>query len=73
MRRLRIAVDQDKCVASTMCVNTARATFALDESGKSSVVNVQGDPEETILDAAESCPVGAISITDADSGEQIFP
>lgn len=73
MPRLRIIVDQDKCVGSTTCINTARATFALDESGKSSVVNAQGDPEEIVIEAAESCPVGAISITDADTGEQIFP
>lgn len=73
MRRLRIIVDQDKCVGSTTCINTARATFALDELGKSSVVNAQGDPEEIVIEAAESCPVGAISITDADTGEQICP
>lgn len=73
MRRLRISVDQAKCVGSTTCINTAQQTFALDDSGKSSVVNAQGDPEATIIEAAESCPVGAITVEDAESGERLFP
>ena len=30
-------------------------------------------PEELILEAAENCPVAAITVTDADTGEQLFP
>jgi ferredoxin len=73
MRRLRITVDQNKCVGSTTCINTAQKTFALDDSGKSSVVNPQGDPENIILEAAASCPVGAIIVEDAETGERLFP
>jgi ferredoxin len=73
MRRLRITVDQAKCVGSTTCINTAHATFALDQSGKSSVVNPQGDPEAIVIEAAESCPVGAITVEDAETGERLFP
>jgi ferredoxin len=73
MRRLRITVDHNKCVGSTTCINTAQATFALDESGKSSVVNPQGDSEAIILEAAESCPVGAITVEDVETGERLFP
>ena len=73
MRRLRISVDHNKCVGSTMCVNTARTTFVLDDSGKSSVSNPQGDTEEKILEAAENCPVSAIAVEDAETGERRFP
>jgi ferredoxin len=73
MRRLHLSVDQNKCVGSTTCINTARATFALDQSGKSSVVNPQGDTEAIILEAAQGCPVGAITIEDAETGERLFP
>ena len=73
MRRLRISVDHTKCVGSTMCVNTARATFVLDESGKSSVSNPQGDTEEKIMEAAENCPVSAITVEDAETGERRLP
>jgi len=72
MGRLRISVDHNKCVGSTMCINTARATFVLDDSGKSSASNPQGDTEEKILEAAESCPVSAIAIEDAETGERLF-
>ncbi|MCS6925636.1 MAG: ferredoxin [Candidatus Binatia bacterium] len=73
MRRLRISVDRAKCVASTLCVHTAPAVFALDATGKSSVVNPAGDTEEHILAAAEGCPVSAIVVEDADTGERLFP
>ena len=73
MRRLRISVDPDKCVGSTMCINTARGVFALDDSNKSSVVNPAGNTEEKILEAAESCPVSAITVEDAETGERLFP
>lgn len=73
MRQLRITVGQNKCVGSTTCLHTARATFALDQSGKSSVVNPHGDAEATVIEAAESCPVGAITVEDAETGERLFP
>ncbi|MEW6299613.1 MAG: ferredoxin [Thermodesulfobacteriota bacterium] len=73
MRRLRIHVDQTKCVASTMCVHTAPAVFALDATGKSSVVDPTGDSVEHILEAAEGCPMAAITVEDADTGERLFP
>ncbi|MGE0825069.1 MAG: ferredoxin [Candidatus Binatia bacterium] len=66
MRRLRILVDQSKCVGSTTCIHTARGVFALNEAGKSSVVNPQGDTEEHIREAAESCPVGAITVEETE-------
>ena len=49
------------------------ATFVLNESGKSSVGNPQGDTEEKILEAAENCPVSAITVEDAETGERRFP
>ena len=73
MRRLRISVDQEKCVGSTMCVHTARGVFALDDTNKSSVANPEGNTEEKIIEAAESCPVSAITVADAETGERLFP
>lgn len=73
MRRFRITVDQEKCVGSTMCMNTAPSVFALNDSNKSAVVNPAGNTEEKILEAAESCPVSAIIVEDAETGERLFP
>jgi ferredoxin len=56
-----------------MCVHTAPAVFALDATGKSSVVDPTGDSVEHILEAAEGCPMAAITVEDADTGERLFP
>jgi ferredoxin len=38
------------------------------------VARVIGDgPRELLIEAAESCPAGAISVVDADTEEQIYP
>ncbi len=72
-KSLRIWVDHDKCVGSTMCVHTAPSVFALDEEGQSIVVDPAGEAEETIVDAAEQCPMMAITVDDAETGTRLFP
>jgi ferredoxin len=37
------------------------------------VKNPDGDSEEAILEAAENCPVSAILVEDAETGEVLFP
>lgn len=73
MPRLRIEVDLHRCVGSSICVLTAPRTFALNPDGQSTVLHPEGDPLETILEAAEGCPTMAITVFDADTGEQLFP
>ncbi len=70
---LRIAVDHDKCVGSTLCTLIAPAVFALDEKGQSIVVDPTGDTEEQVVDAAEQCPMSAITVADAETGRRLFP
>lgn len=70
---LRIWVDHDKCVGSTMCILTSPSVFALDEKRQSIVVDPAGDTEERVLDAAEQCPMSAITVEDAETGERLFP
>ncbi len=72
-RKLNIAVDLNVCVGNAMCETFAAHTFALNDDRQSSVVNPEGDPEETVLEAAENCPVSAITVVDAETGEQLFP
>lgn len=73
MRRLRIEVDYHRCVGSSICVLTAARTFTLNSDGQSAVSDPQGDPVETVLEAAEGCPTMAITVFDADTGQQLFP
>jgi len=72
-RRLRIRIDYDRCVGSSICVLTAPKVFALNAEGQSSVLDPEGEPEERILEAAEGCPMMAIVVEDAHTGERLFP
>ena len=68
----RISVDRDTCIGSGMCTGTAATHFTLVE-GYSSPVDELTDPDESIRDAAESCPVEAILVRIADTGEVLAP
>jgi ferredoxin len=72
-RKLEITVDLNVCVGNAMCETFATNTFALNDDRQSSVANPDGDPEDVVLEAAENCPVSAITVSDAETGEQLFP
>ncbi|MCX8052793.1 MAG: ferredoxin [Armatimonadetes bacterium] len=68
----RIVVDRNKCQGIGACVGAAPDVFEIDSEGKSTVVNPEGADDETILTAAEACPLEAITLYD-EEGEQIYP
>lgn len=72
-RKLRIRVDHNVCVGNAMCPTIATKVFALNENRQSEVINPAGDTGERILEAAENCPVSAITVEDAETGERLFP
>jgi ferredoxin len=72
-RPIRVRVDRDKCVGSTICVQVTPTVFALDEKRQSTVAHPQGDTPARIREAAEECPVSAIVLEDAETGERVFP
>jgi ferredoxin len=72
-RRLRIEVDHGFCVGNAMCLATAPSTFAHNDNRQSTVVDPAGDANERILDAARNCPVSAIAVYDAETGDRLFP
>ncbi len=72
-RKLKITVDTNVCVGNATCEIYASNTFALNEDRQSMVTNPDGDPEEKVLEAAENCPVSAITVADAETGETLFP
>jgi hypothetical protein len=47
--------------------------FRLNANRQSEAVDPEGDTVEKILDAAENCPVSAITVEDAETGERLFP
>lgn len=55
-------MDKEKCIGCGACAATAPNTFKMGDDGKSEVVNPAGDPAETIKQAADGCPVQAITL-----------
>ncbi len=72
-RKLRVWVDQTACVGNAMCETIATKSFRLNDNRQSEVIDPPGDDEAAILEAAENCPVSAIFIEDAETGERLFP
>ncbi|MDD5749925.1 MAG: ferredoxin [Patescibacteria group bacterium] len=69
---MKIKVDRELCTSVATCIAVAPNTFELDDEGIAIIKNPKGDDEETILQAAKSCPVDAIIIYD-DDNKQIYP
>jgi len=67
----RIRVDAGLCIGSGMCVAGASDRFAFDADQHSRPVRELAEEDESVRDAAASCPVEAISVTDAETGAPI--
>jgi ferredoxin len=72
-RTLRVWVDHGACVGNGTCLTIAPAVFVHNADRQSEVSNPAGDTAAKILAAAENCPVSAIHVEDAQSGESLFP
>lgn len=70
---LVIDVDRELCYGFGDCVASAPAVFELDEDEKSVVIDPNGAPRDDLVEAAANCPVNAITITDAATGETLYP
>ncbi len=68
----KVEVDRELCIGAAPCVTVAPGVFQLDDENKAYVVDQNGADAETILLAAQSCPVQAIIVYDED-GNQIYP
>ncbi len=68
----KIVVDRDLCIGAAPCVTVAPGVFQMDDENKAYVVDQHGADNETILLAAQACPVQAILLYD-ENGGQIYP
>ncbi len=68
-----VKVIREKCISAASCVAIAPRVFELDEEGLARVISQDGDDDDTKLLAAQSCPTAAIVVTDAKTGEQVWP
>ena len=69
---MKIKVDRDLCIGVGNCVAFAPTVFALDEENKAVVLDPSSVDDDTLLEAAESCPENAI-IVENDEGAQLYP
>jgi len=73
MAKYKLEIDRNLCVGDGACVNEAPGTFEMDDESIATVTNPAGNTPEEILAAAQSCPVDAIILTDAATGEKVWP
>ena len=62
-REAVITVDRDVCMGAGTCIMYAPATFTHDGDTKAVVIDVNGDPTESIRMAVEACPTGALTLS----------
>jgi len=72
-RKLKVWVDQQACVGNAMCESIAAKSFRLNDDRQSDAMDPPANSEAEILEAAENCPVSAIYVEDAETGERLFP
>jgi len=73
MAKLKICIDEETCIGDGLCAQEAPGTFEMNDDDKAVVIHPPTDEEETILEAAAACPVDAITVTDADTGQKLYP
>lgn len=69
---LTVTIDRLLCVGFGDCVDEAPEAFELDDEGIAILTSPAEVERERLLKACETCPVDAITVTDA-TGRQIVP
>ncbi len=69
---MKIKIDRKLCRGLGNCVAIAPAALQLDEENKVIVVDKDAADDNTLMEAAMSCPYKAIVIED-DDGHQLYP
>jgi ferredoxin len=69
----RVTIDTDLCIGSGGCVSRAPEGFELNAIRQGCPRHEVLAASDEVLDAAENCPVEAISIVEEGSGVAVFP
>jgi ferredoxin len=70
--RWKISVDRDVCMSSGVCEALAGKWFELTDDGARPLAE-ELDPDEVVVEAAESCPAEAIRVMNATDGTVVAP
>jgi len=69
---MKVKVDGELCIGVGNCVAIAPSVFKMDEHNKAVAAGTSSVEEQTLWDAAQSCPENAIILED-DEGRQLYP
>jgi ferredoxin len=69
MNAYLIQIDRSLCSGFGSCLKEAPTIFALDGDGVATLL-VTETADEDVLAAAGSCPMGAIAVFDAETGQE---
>ncbi|MFG2122911.1 ferredoxin [Streptomyces sp. NPDC048710] len=63
---MHIEIDKDVCIGAGQCALTAPRVFTQDDDGFSMLIpgHEDGAGDPMVREAARSCPVGAIKVTE---------
>lgn len=65
VRQKGVYVDEITCIGCKHCAHVARNTFYIEQDyGRSRVIRQDGDPEEIVQEAIDTCPVDCIHWVD---------
>jgi ferredoxin len=67
--KVEVQIDKEACLAYGDCAELAPEAFQVEDTARL----VGSAPLEKLIDAARACPSEAITLLDADTGEQIAP
>lgn len=59
---MEVKVDKDLCVGCGLCANMAPEVFTMEDDGKAGVLPTAAGNEAAAKEAAEACPVSAITV-----------
>ena len=66
---MRVHIDEEACLAYGDCAELAPEAFEVDDVARL----VGSAPLRKLVDAARACPAEAITLIDAETGEQLAP
>ncbi|GAA2245241.1 MULTISPECIES: ferredoxin [Kitasatospora] len=72
-RELTVRVDGTRCVGTGACARTAPGDLELGPDGRARVLRPVSDDLPNLTEAAELCPVEAITVHSAATGELLAP
>ncbi|GAA1947015.1 ferredoxin [Kitasatospora viridis] len=70
---LTVAVDRTRCAGTALCTASAPADLELGPDGRARPVRGRTDALDAVVEAAELCPMEAITVHRAATGEQLAP